>query len=242
LADISHALVFDALTRAATAPDGLPLFAPRSGPGLFAATAAGKSAAQRCKDEGLLHVLRSESKGKLSQEVCGLTDKGLAFLLQHANPRPVLEAFVAALRDRQGCLEAILDSVRHSQHDLEALRAGATKVLERLAREPQQPPASPWARNGCGHGGDVAAALRAQLTQWHEAGLLGDCPLPELFQRLRPACPTLTIGQFHDELRLLHRAQEIYLHPWTGPLYELPEPALALLVGHEIAYYASLRV
>ena len=29
---------------------------------------------------------------------------------------------------------------------------------------------------------------------------------------------------------------------WTGPLYAIPEPPLALLVGHEIAYYASPRL
>jgi hypothetical protein len=52
---------------------------------------------------------------------------------------------------------------------------------------------------------------------------------------------SLTIGLFHDGLRGLCEAQCIYLHPWTGPLYDMPEPALALLVGHEIAYYASFR-
>ena len=44
-----------------------------------------------------------------------------------------------------------------------------------------------------------------------------------------------------DGLRKLHQQEQIYLHPWTGPLYDLPEPALALLVGHEVAYYASRR-
>ena len=53
--------------------------------------------------------------------------------------------------------------------------------------------------------------------------------------------PSLTIGQFHDSLRRLHEMEKIYLHPWTGPLYEIPEPACALLVGHEVAYYASVR-
>jgi hypothetical protein len=42
-------------------------------------------------------------------------------------------------------------------------------------------------------------------------------------------------------LRSLHDRERIYLHPWTGPLYALPEPAFALLIGHEVAYYASLR-
>ena len=38
-----------------------------------------------------------------------------------------------------------------------------------------------------------------------------------------------------------HDLGKIYLHPWTGPLYDIPEPPYALLIGHEIAYYASIR-
>ena len=68
-----------------------------------------------------------------------------------------------------------------------------------------------------------------------------DCPLAELFRSLSTLEPAPTVGLFHDALRRLHADARIYLHPWTGPLYALPEPAVALLVGHEIAYYASLR-
>lgn len=75
------------------------------------------------------------------------------------------------------------------------------------------------------------------LYNWAER--LADCPLPELY-RVLPAS-TWTIGAFHDVLRALLQQQRIWLHPWTGPLSEIPEPALALLVGHEVAYYASLR-
>jgi hypothetical protein len=84
-------------------------------------------------------------------------------------------------------------------------------------------------------------ALCAHLAAWHDGGALGDCPLPELFRRLHTDFPALTIGQFHDRIRLTHQGGRVHLHPWTGPLYEIPEPAYALLVGHEIAYYASLR-
>jgi hypothetical protein len=79
------------------------------------------------------------------------------------------------------------------------------------------------------------------LRCWFDVQRLDDCPLPELYRRTKALSPKLTIGQFHDALRLLHDRQAIYLHPWTGPLYEMPEPALALLTGHEVAYYASLR-
>jgi hypothetical protein len=172
LAPAAQRLVLDALTRAAAQPAGLPLFAGRAGAGLFAATPAGKQAARRCQEAGFLRVVRREPRGRTALEVCDLTDKGLAFLLEQDH---------------------------------------------------------------------CHRALRTILTDWQEAGVLGDCPLPELFRRLQREFPTTTIGQFHDWLRLMHQGGQVHLHPWTGPLYELPEPAYALLVGHEIAYYTSLR-
>jgi hypothetical protein len=84
-------------------------------------------------------------------------------------------------------------------------------------------------------------ALLAHLDHWQTARRPGDCPLPELWRCCQQEKSALTIGQFHDGLRRLHEAGKIYLHPWTGPLYEIPEPACALLIGHEIAFYASLR-
>jgi hypothetical protein len=90
----------------------------------------------------------------------------------------------------------------------------------------------------------VAALHRAILShvdRWQASGAADDYPLAELFRHLQPGIPGLTIGRFHDALRDLHDADRIYLHPWTGPLHELPEPAFALLVGHLIAYYASAR-
>lgn len=78
------------------------------------------------------------------------------------------------------------------------------------------------------------------LRSWQAPRRLSDCPLPELYRCVRRAAPRMSIGQFQDALRSLYQKHTIYLHPWTGPLYEMPEPALALLAGHEIAYYASL--
>jgi hypothetical protein len=51
----------------------------------------------------------------------------------------------------------------------------------------------------------------------------------------------MSLGSFHDALRRLQDAGQIYLHPWTGPLHEIPEPPCALLVGHVVAYYASIN-
>ena len=164
--------VVDALIRAAARPEGLPLFTTRSGLGLFASTASGKQAAQSCREDGLLRVLRVERHGRTARDICDITDKGIVYLLE-----------------------------RDDRH----------------------------------------RAIQEHLLAWHDSGALGDCPLPELFRRLRGSFPALTIGQFHDRLRLMHQGERIHLHPWTGPLHEMPEPACAILIGHEIAYYASLR-
>jgi hypothetical protein len=240
LADNSQSLILEALQRVVVESHGLPLYSGKTG-GLFAATATGRLAAQACKDDGLIEVLRTETRGKAAQEICGITAKGRALLLGQTNPRSVLERLVETLeaRDRQLC--DIADAVARARHDLAFLRTATLQILDQVQLRQHIPGAGSWETNGKHDSSDLPASVKSELQRWHDAGMLGDCPLPELFRRLRPAFPDVTIGQFHDQLRLLHQGLLIYLHPWTGPLYELPEPAFALLAGHEIAYYASLR-
>ena len=78
------------------------------------------------------------------------------------------------------------------------------------------------------------------MKEWSDSGRAGDCQLYYLYQQLSPLCPGITPGAFHDALRNLRQKKLIELHPWTGPLYEIPKPELALMAGHEIACYASL--
>jgi hypothetical protein len=85
--------------------------------------------------------------------------------------------------------------------------------------------------------GDVLTCL----TEWQNTHPTQDCSLPQLYRTLQQTTAQLSIGQFHDGLRELHARGQIYLHPWTGPLQDIPEPAVALLVGHEVAYYASKK-
>ena len=235
MADKSHSLILEALTRAAAEPSGLPLLAGKGGAGLFAAGASGKQAAARCKEAGYVHVLRQETRGKTAQEICTLSEKGLAHLLEQTNPRPVLEALVQALHACQQKNDELLAGASANAEHLRALRVVAEKVLAQC-----RPSASGAPLNGK-HEHDLSAPLLAILRRRQEGGALDDCPLPELYRQLKADQPRLTIGQFHDLLRRLHEKLDIYLHPWTGPLYQLPEPLLALLVGHEIAYYASTR-
>jgi hypothetical protein len=237
LADKSIQLILDALSRAVAEPGGLPLHGGKTSPGLFPTTIQAKQAAQRCKDEGLLRVVRTESRGKGVLEICTLTDQGLAFLARQASPKQVLEDLVRTLEARQSQVEALVTAARQTWASFEALKTSAERVLEHLHRtaagENTPSPAaddSAWTR-----------ILVDHLAAWQALRGSEDCPLPELYQQARAAVPGLTIGHFHDGLRQLHDRQQIYLHPWTGPLYELPQPPYALLVGHEIAYYASRR-
>ncbi|MGH9678132.1 MAG: hypothetical protein ACRD36_13595, partial [Candidatus Acidiferrum sp.] len=85
--------------------------------------------------------------------------------------------------------------------------------------------------------------LLRELCQWPRANrAAGDCPLPDLFDQIKSAESNLTIGLFHDCLRRLYDEGRVYLHPWTGPLHEIPEPNLALMMGHIVAYYVSSRI
>jgi len=244
LADTSQRLIRDALSRAAAEPQGYNLLAGKSDPGLFPSSALARAAADRCKADGLLEVVRTDAKGKLSREICVLTDKGRHYLTSHANPREVLEDFVRVLELRQSDVDALTASTRQIAQSLQSIHQAVTAMLPRVTSAPA---------NGVHHHGgtmngtlpapkttadDIIADVKTLLAEWQAAGTTGDFPLPDLYRQLPY---TISIGRFHDALRQLHDDQVIYLHPWTGPLYALPEPALALLVGHEIAYYASVR-
>jgi hypothetical protein len=236
--DKATQLVLDALGRAAAEPAGVPLYGGRTAAGLFPATLPGKQAAQRCLEQGYLRVVRSESRGKLVHEACALTEKGLAYLLTQVSPRQVLEDFVRALEARRSQVDELVAAARQTQATLDALKGAVQKVLAQLSSPAAAPALPAPAVNGAE---TWKASVLSFLAQWQTGGASGDCPLPELFRHARQTAPALTIGQFHDGLRSWHDQGPIYLHPWTGPLYDLPEPAYALLAGHEIVYYASLR-
>jgi hypothetical protein len=237
VADRSSQLLLQALSRAAAEASAVPLFAGRGGSGLFPATAAGKQAAQRCRDEG--YLLDAGVQG--GAPLCVLSDKGRTYLLGQLSPREVLEDFVRVLEARESQAAQLIAQVRQMQASLEGLRQQVEPVLEQVRQQPHP---------GAGLNGifkefheeetpqsDPAALARAiveALGRWVNSG---DCTLPELFRQ----CGASSVGAFHDVLRQLEAAGYVFLHPWTAPLYAIPEPAYALMVGHEIAYYASLK-
>ena len=245
MADKSTRLILDALTRAASEPAGYPLFAQKTDSGLFPATTLARTAADRAKADGLLRVVETDTTGRSAREVCALTDKGMDYLTRQASPRQVLEDLVRVLEDRQTAVAELAATTANMAAGLNSLRTLVEQMLPRLTTYP--------VRNGTPMNGLLApprpsvaivtdtliADIKARLAEWHAAaGASQDCPLPELYRKLESAG---TVGLFHDALRQLHDDHQVYLHPWTGPLYALPEPAFALMVGHEVAFYASIR-
>ena len=227
--DKSNETLISGLSRALADPSIDLLHGTRQQPGLFPASASGRKAAQHCKDEGLVQVVSTEKKGKTTLEHCTLTKKGARYLLMNADPQRILEDFVRAIEAREEQLDSLLTLASGLHNQIHQLGQSAQAFLDHLQRGPrsQEP--------------DLAQIVLHCLGQWRQQGNAEDCPLPELFQQARRHCPELSQGQFHDALRKLHQHQQIYLHPWTGPLYEMPEPGFALLIGHEIAYYSSIR-
>jgi hypothetical protein len=221
-------LLLAALGRASLAPGGTPLIGTRSAPGLFPATAQARQAAQRARDEGLIRRVAADPKGKPDRDLYSPTEAGMALLLHESSPKQVLEDLARAVEARQKQFGDLLTVARETQTELVAVRELLGRALSAAAHPTGDAGGSPeWIEQ-----------LRAHLVDWSGAG---DCPLPDLYRSLQAAHPELTIGRFHDGLRYLHDREQVYLHPWTGPLYALPEPQFALLVGHEVAYYASAR-
>jgi hypothetical protein len=144
--------------------------------------------------------------------------RGLSHLIQEVPPRQVLEDFVRAVEARENQLTDLATQVCTLLANLEAMRGHLSQVLSTLYAPRKE----------------YAATLVQAIQGWKGAE---DMPLPELYQQVGAV---QSVGVFHDVLRELAVAGQIRLQPWTGPLYEMPQPELALLIGHEIGYYVSL--
>jgi len=237
LADKSNQLILEALHRAASEPAGVPLFASKKIPGLFPGGAGARPAAEQCRQLGFLRLAPARKLNGTTPETYAITEKGLDFLLSQLSPKQVLEDLARQFEQRQAQVQELSGSARTWLDEMASLRDVVEQALQALPAHGEH---AASARSNNIQASWLAETM-ACLRGWHVAHASGDCPLPELFRRARTTTPSLTIGVFHDGLRQLHEQQQIYLHPWTGPLYEIPEPACALLVGHEIAYYASHR-
>jgi len=199
------------------AEPGAKLFGGGRSRGVFAQrTVAAERAASLLIDHG---YLEADETG-----ACRMTPLGLRWLSENDEVKTLLED--------------VLRSAETQRERLESIAEACLKEATRLAQQ-RMAVATLLARMGSAQAdADVYDdAVLQELEQFRRVGALADCSAAELFHRLEERGLDVTIGRFHDSLRRLREAGRLRLAPWTGPLYELPEPALALLIGHEVLYY-----
>jgi hypothetical protein len=249
MADKLEETLIDALKQALAEPVEQRLYKSGKLAGLFAGrTGVSGDAAARALREGLLEVVRNETRGKTTIEWVRLTPRGVAYLHDKESP-------VAVLRELQGVLQAGREGIPGW---LEDMRKNFQDLGDRLTQEAER-----WTRRLEALGQRVEEALRranvsvpqlsdgtAAAVPWgldaltylfrrQASGGPGECPLPELFAAIHQQHPELTVKEFHEGLRRLHDRGALRLLPFTRPASELPEPEYALVDGASVYYYVT---
>jgi hypothetical protein len=217
------------------------LFPGRSG--------ASGDAAARALNDGLLELVRTETKGKTTIEWVRITPKGVNFLNDQESPVQVLRelrqvlaatrdgmpAWVAGLREDVNTLgNRLAEQVQGHLQRLEALSKRVDEALRRADLiEPKLPDglatSVPW-----------GSAVLSYLSRRDSNGGGRECPLPELFAAVRQKHGDLSLTAFHDGLRRLSDRHAVRLSPPADPTQPLPEPEHAVLDGAAVFYYASI--
>ena len=245
---VTEALL-EALRQALAEPCNQPLFKIGKQLGLFAGkSGANGEAAARAMREGLLEIVRTETKGKTIVEHVRITPAGVTFLHDHESPLRALsdlqemlatsqQALPAWLGEMQRELQTLSDRLRQeAERWTQHLQALDRRVAEALKRMPESPTMSngmtavvPWAPDALGY-------LERRQAGAHSAK---QCSLPELFAALKQQHRELSLTDFHNGLRRLLDNRVVRLLPFSDPAEQLPEPEYALLDGGAVLYYVE---
>ncbi|GIW79551.1 MAG: hypothetical protein KatS3mg105_1358 [Gemmatales bacterium] len=241
--------ILEALTQASSTADEQPLYRAGKLAGLFPGRSRHNvEAATRAIDEGLLEVVRSETKGKNAIDWVRITPKGIEYVYSRQSPVRFLEELRDLLRVTQEGIPVWMAQLQHEWRETgkrlvesvqkltQQINALQTRVedalrradLNRLESGNGTAPLVPWARSAL-----------AYLERRHESGAQGDCSFPELFAAVRQQHPNLVLPEFLEGLQRLQECRAVQLWPFTGPASELPAPEFALLDGATVLYYVT---
>ena len=245
---VTEALVA-ALKEALAQPGEHRLYRSGKLAGLFPGrTGANAEAAARALRDGLLEIVRTETKGKAEVEWVKPTPKGVNFVHDHESPVMVLRELRTALETARDGTPAWLAKVgtelqelscrltAEVQKYLQRLEALGQRVDEALRRAEAGGPAVP---DGVAAAAPWAVDVLAYLDRRQTSGANGHCPLPELFAALREQHAELSLPDFHDGLRRLQDRRALRLFPAADPSQPLAEPEYALLDGVQLLYFAA---
>lgn len=213
--------------------------------GLFASrVGSAAEAALFAVREGLLEIVRTETRGKIVTEWVRATPKAVAFIHDHDSPKSVLRELKDVLATARG---GIPEWMTDAKQELVALSARfeqrATAMLTRLDDLADRVEA---ALRRAETNGPVVGEQVGRVVPWavesleyldrrRTSGATGDCPLPELFHAVRVKFPELTLTAFHDGLKRLHDVRALRLLTTS----EMTEPEYAVVVGGQLVYAAS---
>jgi hypothetical protein len=249
MADKITDVLLDALRRAIAEPAEQRLFRSGKLSGLFTGrTSVHAEAASQALREGLLEVVRSETRGKVTIDWVRPSPRGVLFVHEHESPLRALEdlhnilrvsregipVWLAEMRhDLQALVARVADEAERWSHRLDALSQRVEEALRRadagkIEKANGSARAVPWAL-------DALMYLDRRQT----GGAATPCPLPELFAALRLQHDGISMTGFHDGLRRLADHRALQLFPFHGPSTELPQPEYALLDGATVLYYAG---
>jgi DNA-binding PadR family transcriptional regulator len=240
----------EALRQALAEPGEQRLYKSGKLNGLFPSRSGvhGDAAAQALRD-GLLEIVRTETKGKTVIDWVRLTPRGVEFLHERESPLFALQELRSTLQLNQQAVPAWLREMRGALQALdERLAADACKWLDRLdaltrrvdetlrrleQSAPLLPPevtqSHPWA---------IDALNYLDRRRLAANGDACSCPLPELFAAVIRHHPELSMRVYHDGLRRLHERRLVQLQP-APSLADLPQPEYALLEGAAVFYYVA---
>jgi hypothetical protein len=238
--------LIDALKQALAEPGEQPLFRVGKSPGLFAGrSGVNGEVAGRAVREGLLEVVRTETRGKNVVELVRPTPKAVDFVHESESP-------VQALHELRGVLQASQSGIPLWLHEMrETLDVLASRILEESKRWSHRIDALSQRveeairrfelgrdKGTAADGVTWSAEVLSYLDRRRDTGAPNMCPLPELFSAVRERQPDLSVKAFHDELRRLQQRRALNLLPFPGPPNQLPQPEFALLDNAAVLYYA----
>jgi hypothetical protein len=249
MADKLTEVLVEALKQALAEPTEQRLYRSGKLAGLFPGRSGlgGEAAAQALRD-GLLEVVRTETKGKTTIEWVKATPRGVTFLHDRESPLRVLQELLGLLRTNREGVPGWLAEIRtqlaalgdHLAEDtrrwtnrLEALTARVEEALRRASA------AAPQLSDGMAANVPWGLDALTYLFRRQTGGMAGDCTLPELFRAVSQQHADLAVQAFHEGLRRLHDRGALRLVPFDRPADQLPEPEFALVDGAAVYYYVS---
>ncbi len=216
-------------------------------PGLFSGkTSLNTELARKAVADGLIEIVRAETRGKTPVEFVRVTPKGVELVLNAESPVRALEELRSALEvNRDGIPtwlgdlhqqidelgQRLVSEVASMRERIDGMMERVQEALKRADKYGPPPPegaanALPWAH-------DVIDYLDGRP----RAGFQEKCPLPELFGHVKERDQELTIHEFHSGLRRLYDRGLVRLFPAdeSGPA----EPEYALLDGACVYYFVA---